>query len=379
MSNPLEDVKARLAMASGASRRDLLIQLNELIVSVETTEETVKRIGLYPLQTSVAKIGQDLGIFELLTNCGPQSLEQLQTSTKAHPRTLGRLLRYMASLGLIGEAGINLFEANETCRKFATPEGVITLTHFWDNGMALWQTMPEFLRKHNYQDVTNGRATVFQSAFKTDEDLYEWFHQNPVNQASIFEFMELQKATRGVWFDKYPIQGETRSWDPNMPVWVDMGGNVGHYCALFKEKFPEVPGRVILQDIPLTIEKALRTPGVENMSHDFFEEQPIKGSKYYHLGWVLHNWNDEKSAQILRQIKLAMTAESVLLINDVVVPYSKVPAWAASLDIMMMAVCGAQERTMKEWADLLGGAGLSVKECTVYDTEQCHGIISATL
>ncbi|KAI0411568.1 S-adenosyl-L-methionine-dependent methyltransferase [Xylaria grammica] len=351
MPNPLEDVKARLAMASGASRRDLLTQLNELIVSIETTEETVERISLYPLQTSVAKIGQDLGIFGLLTNSGPQSLEQLQVLTKAHPRTLGRLLRYMASLGLIGEAGINLFEANETCRKLATPEGVITLTHFWDNGMPLWQIIPEFLRKHNYQDVTDGRATVFHSAFKTDEELYEWFHQNPVHQESSFKFMALQKATRGVWFDKFPIPREARSWDPNMPVWVDIGGNVGHYCRLFKERFPEVPGRVILQDIPLTIEKALRTPGVENMSHDFFEEQPIK----------------------------AMTAESVLLINDMVVLDSKVPAWAAFLDIMMMAFCGAQERTTKEWADLLGGAGLSVKECTVYDTEQCLSIISATL
>ncbi|GAW14649.1 hypothetical protein ANO14919_040520 [Xylariales sp. No.14919] len=376
MPNPLEDVKARLAMASGASRRDLLTQLNELIVSIETTEETVERISLY---TSVAKIGQDLGIFGLLTNSGPQSLEQLQVLTKAHPRTLGRLLRYMASLGLIGEAGINLFEANETCRKFATPEGVITLTHFWDNSMPLWQIMPEFLRKHNYQDVTDGRATVFQSAFKTDGNLFEWLHLNPVHQASFIKFMELQKATRGVWFDKFPIPREARSWDPNMPVWVDIGGNVGHYCRLFKERFPEVPGRVILQDIPLTIEKALRTPGVENMSHDFFEEQPIKGSKYYYLGGVLHNWNDEKSTQILRQIKLAMTAESVLLINDMVVPDSKVPAWAAFLDIMMMAFCGAQERTTKEWADLLGGAGLSVKECTVYDTEQCLSIISATL
>lgn len=74
-----------------------------------------------------------------------------------------------------------------------------------------------------------------------------------------------------------------------------------------------------------------------------------------------------------------MTEESVILINDMVLPEVKVPAFAATLDLVMLGACGSRERTMKEWEHLLGGVGLLLKECIMYDPNQCHGIICATL
>ena len=47
--------------------------------------------------------------------------------------------------------------------------------------------------------------------------------------------------------------------------------------AEFKAKYPDVPGRVVLQDRQENIEKAIQTPGVENMTYDFFTPQPVKG------------------------------------------------------------------------------------------------------
>jgi hypothetical protein len=44
MSSPLEDVKQLLASADGASRKLLLRQLHEIIVSVETPQETATRM-----------------------------------------------------------------------------------------------------------------------------------------------------------------------------------------------------------------------------------------------------------------------------------------------------------------------------------------------
>ncbi|KAI3322972.1 S-adenosyl-L-methionine-dependent methyltransferase [Xylariaceae sp. AK1471] len=379
MSSPLEDVKKLLASASDTSRNILLRQLHEIIVSSETAEETATRIALYPLQTAVVRIGHDLKIFEALTGSGPKTLEELQALTNAHPITLGRLLRYMASVGLIRETGINQFEANKKCQNLATPEAVTIFTHFFENCCPLFQEMPAFLRNNNFQDVTDGNATVFQPAYKTDLDTYTWFSHNPEHREALVKYMATEQNIRGRWLDEYPIERGTWSWDPEMPVFVDVGGNVGHYCALFKKNFPAVAGRVILQDLPSTLRHALQTPGVEILGHDFFKEQPIKGSKFYHLGWILHNWNDEKSKQILRQIKLAMTNESVLLINDMILPELGTPAFAASLDLIMLGACGSRERTMKDWRDLLGDVGLVVRECILYNRELCHGIIGATL
>ena len=145
------------------------------------------------------------------------------------------------------------------------------------NGYPLFQEIPAFLRNINYQDVTDEKDTVFQRALKTDLDVYTWFSQNPEQRDGLVKFMAMQQAVRGRWLDEYPIERDTQGWDPNLPVFVDVGGNVGHYCAKFKSHFPNVPGRVVLQDLPHTISHALETPGVEILAHDFFEPQPLKG------------------------------------------------------------------------------------------------------
>lgn len=137
--------------------------------------------------------------------------------------------------------------------------------------------MPAFLRRTSYQDVTDAKATVFQPAYKTDLDTYTWFSQNLADKVALIKYMGLEENTRGRWLDEYPFELVTQGWDPRSPVFVDIGGNVGHYCAKFKERFPNVPGHVILQDLPSTLAHALHTPGVEAIPHDFFEPQPIKG------------------------------------------------------------------------------------------------------
>lgn len=89
--------------------------------------------------------------------------------------------------------------------------------------------------------------------------------------------MALRRKPDVSWLTAYPVSEETKNWDASKAVFVNIGGGVGHQCAQFKENCPGVPGLVILQDLPHSIEQALPTPGVENMVHNFFEPQPIQG------------------------------------------------------------------------------------------------------
>jgi demethylsterigmatocystin 6-O-methyltransferase len=125
---------------------------------------------------------------------------------------------------------------------------------------------------------------VFQLAYKTDLDTYTWFSQNPKHLAALIKYMALEQNVRGRWLDEYPIKRDTQGWDPDLPVFVDVSGNVGHYCAMFKNRFPNVPGSVILQDLPNTLTRALQTPGVEPLAHNFFEPQPVKGELILTMG-----------------------------------------------------------------------------------------------
>ena len=80
------------------------------------------------------------------------------------------------------------------------------------------------------------------------------------------------------WLNVYPIADGTRQWDPQNAVFVDVGGGFGHQCHALQAAYPDLPGQIILQDLPQAIAHALPLPGVKIMTHDFFQPQPIKGA-----------------------------------------------------------------------------------------------------
>lgn len=81
--------------------------------------------------------------------------------------------------------------------------------------------------------------------------------------------------------DLYPVNerlatGFDGSGDQIM--WVDVGGGYGQKTIALKRACPNLPGRFIVQDLPRTVENAPKHDGIENIAHDFFTEQPIKGN-----------------------------------------------------------------------------------------------------
>ena len=92
--------------------------------------------------------------------------------------------------------------------------------------------------------------------------------------------MALRRKPKLSWLSVYSRRPRGEDWDASnnsKALYVNIGGGIGHQCKQFKEKYPHLAGKVILQDLPHSIEQALPTPGVENMEHDFFQPQPIKG------------------------------------------------------------------------------------------------------
>lgn len=77
---------------------------------------------------------------------------------------------------------------------------------------------------------------------------------------------------------------------------------------------------------------------------------------------VLHDWNDSVCESILARVKEAMKpGYSKLLIQELVVPATSPTYYDTSLDMTMLTVLSAKERTEAEWRSLLEGkAGLKV-------------------
>ena len=90
--------------------------------------------------------------------------------------------------------------------------------------------------------------------------------------------MAAQRQGTSTWLNVYPIADGARQWDSQNAVFVDVGGGFGHQCAALQAAYPNLPGQIILQDLPQATAHALPLPGVKIMTHDFFQPQPIEGA-----------------------------------------------------------------------------------------------------
>lgn len=173
------------------------------------------------------------------------------------------------------------------------------------------------------------------------------------------------------WMDPgfYPTEQLGLAVKADDVLLVDVGGGLGHDLEELKAKHPQLPGRLVLQDRPEVVRQVQHvSKGIELMEHDFFTEQPIKGAKAYYLHSVLHDWDDESCHKILVQLRGAMRdGHSKLLINENVVPDIGAPWSMTSMDLLMMVLGAARERTQEDWRRLLRSAGFRCVNIWTYE------------
>ncbi|KAG2158605.1 S-adenosyl-L-methionine-dependent methyltransferase [Suillus bovinus] len=113
----------------------------------------------------------------------------------------------------------------------------------------------------------------------------------------------------------------------NVSSVVDVGSGTGAMSIPLAKMFPHL--RITDQDLPETIKRsrdiwktnapeALLDGRVEFVPLNFLEESPVAGKDVYYLKTVLHNWPDDESRVILRNIRKVMGPNSRVLIHDCV-------------------------------------------------------------
>lgn len=88
---------------------------------------------------------------------------------------------------------------------------------------------------------------------------------------------------RSSWMDTFPVK-ETLGTDardgPAAIMFVDIGGGMGQEAVALKKRFPDLPGRFVVQDLPQIVSKHILNDGIESMAHDFFTPQPVEGELF---------------------------------------------------------------------------------------------------
>ncbi|KAL9593087.1 MAG: hypothetical protein Q9219_007682 [cf. Caloplaca sp. 3 TL-2023] len=242
-------------------------------------------------------------------------------------------------------------------------------------------SLPRFLAKTSYKNPTNPVHTVHQ--FKHGTEGTHWFDWAKRDEnAEYYQALDALMAT-----DRYTTTGiEVFPFEKEVPslfeeksadkiLFLDIGGGRGQMCRIFRNRYPNLPGRVIFQDQANAVAEAESKAGVEGVVHNFFDPQPFKGARIYFLRHVLHDWPDDKAEAILKRIVEAMDSESVLLIDEKVLPNMGTSTLAAGVDLEMMMLLAAQERSEKEWKALLGRAGLKVDNVVRYKVKEADSVM----
>ena len=91
---------------------------------------------------------------------------------------------------------------------------------------------------------------------------------------------------------------------------------------------------------------------------------------------ILHDYPDEKCQLILKNLIAAMDRESLILIDDIVVPDTKSHWQVTQLDLTMMTALASMERTQSQWYTLLESVGLKIVNIYIYKVSNQESIIA---
>jgi len=130
-----------------------------------------------------------------------------------------------------------------------------------------------------YQFAEDGLKDPFEHAFGCT--LWDFFATNEEHKTGFDLYMAARRpAFQKSWFEVYPAArklAEMPALEDDNVMLVDVGGGHGHEVAGFAKAFPNVKGRMVLQDLQATLESLKLSNGIETMAHDFFQPQPVKG------------------------------------------------------------------------------------------------------
>jgi hypothetical protein len=135
----------------------------------------------------------------------------------------------------------------------------------------------EFMQGTNFQNPEG--KSPFEYTFQ--QHLWEHTGENPQVQVDMMNYMAGRRKGSVRWPEIFPIASRLDSAfrdKENAVLLADIGGNQGHDLKLLKEQEPDLPGRLVLMDLPEVVNKVI-TPleGIEVIPYDFFTPQPIKG------------------------------------------------------------------------------------------------------
>jgi hypothetical protein len=282
-----------------------------------------------------------------------------------HAPSLYRLMRSMAGFGFFVEEDgqrFSLTPLGAALQSDAPGRARSTVRHVV--GPLMWQAFGEFLHS-----VKTGETAV-KKVF--GQPLFDYLDTDP-EQATFFN-----EAMIGFHGAEPPAVAAAYDFSGIRKL-VDVGGGTGNLLTTILLANPELKG--MLYDQPHVAAEARRRIELKGLSErceviegSFFEAVPSGGDAYM-MSHIIHDWDEPRCLQILKNCREAMGEQGRLLLVEMVIPASNDFHASKYFDLIMLAFAGGEERTEEEYATLFAKAGFKLTR--VVPTQSAVSVIEA--
>jgi hypothetical protein len=290
-------------------------------------------------------------------------------------------MRVLTSSHIFVETGRERYASNHFSRILGTPEN---RAHFQIQNTIVGPAagaLGAYLETHNLRSPTDHHDSPLQFALKTPYDFWGYLKEDPMRAKMFNQSMRSSAIVGAAGVPPFPFADELKCDSEEEVLIVDVGGGKGQALEFIRNDFPELKGRMIVQDLPGVIKDTNGSShlpsSIETMAADFFKPQPVLRAKAYFLRRIMHDWGDEACKSILKNLVLSMSVDSKILVNELVLPDENCERRMALNDLVMMSF-GGMERTESQWKALLQEVGLDIRNIWRKEGENLS-VIEATL
>ena len=323
---------------------------NDSAASLQAQPRTAMMRMIHGFMLSQAiYVAAKLGLADLLED-GPRSSEELAGATAMHEPSLYRILRTLAAIGVLTETEQGVFGLTllgETLRTNAV--GSLRPLAICMGGQCNWQAWGDIL--HSVKTGESAFEHVFGTGF------FQHLDRHPDNAK---QFVEAMNCCSALYNEAIVAAYDFSRFEKI----VDIGGGQGRLITEILKATRTTRG--ILFDTPhLTpgAERLFEQEGIkdrcETATGDFLESVPEGGDAYL-LKHIIHDWDDARAIEILKNCRRSMSKDARLLLMEEIVASDSEFAPAKILDLQQLLMPGGRERTEEEYRKLLEAAGFEL-------------------
>lgn len=299
--------------------------------------------------TQAISVAARLGIADVLAG-GPLPAQEIAQRVGADPEATHRILRALAGRGVFAVRADGRYENTPLSDKLRddAPDSM--------RGFALLMSHPLLWEEwgHLFTTVETGEPNLPKLR---GMGALDFFHATPEYAGVFFQaFGQISESETGPILAAYDFS--------QFDTVVDVIAGRGNLLAGILQQAPDVKGvlfdsEVATVDSPALFESAGVTDRL-TIEHGGYLDKLPSGADAYVFKHIIHDFSEEDAVTALRNAREAIGPDGKLLVIEYVLPENNEHHLGHVIDLWLMLMLGAQDRTLEQYTELFAKAGFKV-------------------